>query len=86
MSFRVTNSLLLDPKPNFYQLYEYNKVFQDIPAPIFDWTVDSDGVYGIQYFLKNKVECVLTMVIWSEFRMGQYRDDDHREDAPHFCC
>ena len=24
------------------------------------------------------------MVIWSEFRMGQYRDDDHREDAPHF--
>ena len=24
------------------------------------------------------------MVIWSEFRMGKYRDDDHREDAPHF--
>ena len=24
------------------------------------------------------------MVISSEFRMGQYRDDDHREDAPHF--
>ena len=24
------------------------------------------------------------MVIWSEFRMGQDRDDDHREDAPHF--
>ena len=24
------------------------------------------------------------MIIWSEFRMGQYRDDDHREDAPHF--
>ena len=24
------------------------------------------------------------MVIWSEFRMRQYRDDDHQEDAPHF--
>ena len=23
------------------------------------------------------------MVISSEFRMGQYRDDDRREDAPH---
>ena len=24
------------------------------------------------------------MVISSEFRMGKYRDDDHREDVPHF--
>ena len=24
------------------------------------------------------------MVILSEFRMRQYRDDDHQEDAPHF--
>ena len=24
------------------------------------------------------------MVISSEFRIGQYKDDDHREDAPHF--
>jgi len=24
------------------------------------------------------------MVISSEFRMGQYRDVDHQEDAPHF--
>ena len=24
------------------------------------------------------------MVIWSEFRKGQDKDDDHREDAPHF--
>ena len=24
------------------------------------------------------------MVISSEFRMGQYRDDDDRKDAPHF--
>ena len=33
---------------------------------------------------KFKVECVFRMIIWSEFRMVQYRDDDHREDAPHF--
>ena len=24
------------------------------------------------------------MVIWSEFRIEQLRDDDYREDAPHF--
>ena len=31
-----------------------------------------------------KVGCVFSMVILSEFRMGQYRDDDYREDVPHF--
>ena len=24
------------------------------------------------------------MVIWSEIRMGQHRNDDHREHAPNF--
>ena len=24
------------------------------------------------------------MVIWSELRMGQYKDDDHRQDAHNF--
>lgn len=28
--------------------------------------------------------CVFSLVIWSESQMGQYRDDNHREDAPHF--
>ena len=32
----------------------------------------------------TKVGRILPMVISPEFRMGQYRDDDHREDAPHF--
>ena len=32
----------------------------------------------------TKVGRVFPMVISSEFRMGQYRDDDHREYAPHF--
>ena len=31
-----------------------------------------------------KVGCVFAMVIWSEFRMWQYRDDGHREDENHF--
>ena len=32
----------------------------------------------------DKMECILPMVISSEFRIEQYRDDDHREDAPQF--
>ena len=35
-------------------------------------------------FSNYKVGCIFPMVIWSEFRMGQYWDDDHREDAPQF--
>ena len=36
------------------------------------------------YTSNAKVGCVFPMVISSEFRMRQHRDDDHREDAPHF--
>ena len=39
-------------------------------------------VGGLQY--SGKVGRVFPMVIWPEFRMGQYWDDDHREDAPQF--
>ena len=35
-------------------------------------------------YVHVKVGCVYSMIIWSEFRMGHNRDDDHREDAPHF--
>ena len=31
-----------------------------------------------------KVGCIFPMVISSEFRMRQYRYDDHREHAPYF--
>ena len=31
-----------------------------------------------------KVGCVFSMSISSEFRLRQYRDDGHRENAPHF--
>ena len=30
----------------------------------------------------NKVGHVSLMVLLSNFRLGQYREDDHREDAP----
>ena len=39
---------------------------------------------GSIYISIYKEGCVYPMVIWSEFRLGKYRDDDHREDAPHF--
>ena len=32
----------------------------------------------------NKQGCVLLMVIWPEFRMGQYRVNDHPYHAPQF--
>ena len=31
----------------------------------------------------SKVGC-FSVVVWSESRMGQYRNDDHRKDASHF--
>ena len=40
-----------------------------------------------QYHRKNsrfcKAGCVFPMVIWSEFRMEQYKGENHWEDAPH---
>ena len=42
----------------------------------------------IKYLKKHEitvtVRSVIMMVISYAFQMGQYRDDDHREDAPHF--
>ena len=35
------------------------------------------------YCQYDKEGCVFTMIIWSEFHIGQYRDD-HRDEAPHF--
>ena len=28
--------------------------------------------------------CIFPMVIWSEFHIGQFKDDDYRKDSPHF--
>ena len=32
----------------------------------------------------HEVGCVFLMVIWSKIRTGQYGDDDHWRDKPHF--
>ena len=43
------------------------------------------GMFYNQSWLQAvKVERVFPMFILSDFRMGQYRDDDHWEDALHF--
>ena len=43
-------------------------------------TVNDDEVIKVSKNVKrSKVGRVLPMVIWSEFRMEQYRNDDHRE-------
>ena len=39
--------------------------------------------YSCYFVLQVKVGCVFSMVLWSEFRMRKYRDDDYREDASH---
>ena len=46
------------------------------------WVKAKSNVYPsiyIKWFIRrvHKVRCVFAMVIWSEFRMSQYRDDDH---------
>ena len=47
-------------------------------SPLKIWIAEIQSVWHI------KVGCVFLMVIWSEFRMEQYRDDGHRDDTPHF--
>ena len=38
----------------------------------------------IFWYMVCKLGCVFPMVISSDFRMGEHRDDDHEEDAPYF--
>jgi len=40
------------------------------------------GDQKFRKYLGSKVGCVFPMIIWSEFRVGQY--DGHREAAPLF--
>ena len=53
------------------------------------WSVNFIVVQNVVSEL-GKMDCIFpivtvyTALISSEFHMGQYRDRDHREDAPHF--
>ena len=42
--------------------------------------IATQPVYKVRHICK--VWCVFLMVMWSEFRMEQYEDHDHWEDAP----
>ena len=44
----------------------------------------SELLLRLGYKLNSKVGCVFSTVISSAFRVQQNRNDDHREDAPHF--
>ena len=43
--------------------------------------IDTDIDINVSFYKKG---CVFPMVISSEFRMEQHRDDDHQKDVPHF--
>ena len=43
-----------------------------------------NGVKLYRLWFLNKVGRVFPTVIWSEFCLRKYRDDDHRKNAPHF--
>ena len=53
-------------------------------ASLTNWLISGAWDLNHIFHTGTKVECVLPMVIWSEFRLGQYRDDEHQLDAPHF--
>ena len=59
--------------------FDFIKVNKPLDTPNINAQVD----FQIE-ISQVKVQCALRMVISSEFRMGQYRLDDHREDASHF--
>ena len=50
-----------------------------IPTKYFKMTY-----FALEMTLYNKVGRVFSMVIWSDFRVGQYQEHDHQEDASQF--
>ena len=69
----------------------FNKPWVGVISTInFEWQLDRtrltlSTVKMVPWkdLFQNKVRCVFPMVIWSEFRMWQHRDDDHRDYALH---
>ena len=57
------------------------KFYHQVRA-LIQWILEVWVILGYEF--GDKVRCVFSMVIWPEFCMRQHRDDDHREDAPHF--
>ena len=83
---------------NIIQMYNYeiqqNKLFIVLEYGELDFqkylhqnkgNIDNET---LRYFWRQVTskEGYVFPVIWSEYRMGQYRDDGHRENASHFIC
>ena len=69
--------------PNYKDKYTFLALIGDI-----DFKTGQTSFEVVPYMkglpIEIKVGCAFMMVIWSEFRTGQCRDNDNREDAPHF--
>ena len=48
------------------------------------YDADGSGTIGKMIWYHLKVECASSVVITSEFRIGQHRDGDNQIGAPHF--
>ena len=62
----------------FAHLYKKYELYTSENLVVF---LDQDGFFSFQ---NRKVECILPVVISSDFRMGQYREGGFREDATHY--
>ena len=86
-------SCLISPEGDFENKRSYG-ISSSVTLSILKLWASDDEYFGIwddkrfvflefNWWIRIKVKCFFAMVLWSEFRMEQYRDD-HREDAPHF--
>ena len=66
------------PARNILQSLRYliSEALKNVPGPEANFFLNLDQFY--------KVGCTFTMVISPWFRMGQYRDGDHGQEAPYF--
>ena len=71
---------------DFGPIPEYAGESLDRVAKLTEADYPLDGKDSIAGFisLNHEVGSVFLMVIRSEFCMGQYRDDEHRENAPYY--
>ena len=74
----------MEKMKRFWSVRKRKKGFQDRSVRFIGESLLGLDPRYLPIPLDFKVECVFTMVISSESRMEQYRDVDHREDAPNF--
>ena len=65
----------------FFPPKEYS---YDLPYFIRLTGIDTLATIKLNNQVLAKVKCIFLMVISSNFHMGQFRDDSHQEDTPHF--